>query len=177
MKVCNMISLSRLVFLVAHIAIASGLSAGLNVAIVIFNYFLDGLDGFVSRRFGSTQYGEFMDISIDRTVTLGYFAYHALHYRVSFYFFLLILIRDILVDYSSYFQMIDKKTKERHKISGDPHYWVYSSRISKLVNGLLQMAIAGWGFVSKVPLSPQLLFLLVSYIRAVPALNKTARLL
>jgi phosphatidylglycerophosphate synthase len=176
MSVCvrpsNALSLSRILFLFAHILVSGALSPAANAAIVLANYLLDGLDGMLSRRFGSSDYGEFMDISVDRIVTLGYFAYHLSRGRVSVFFFMLVLARDVMVDYVSYFQLIGAGQKERHKTTKGLHYWVYTSRASKLVNWVLQMAIAAWGFAGPVPAALQALFLLNSYVRGAPSLKK-----
>ena len=176
MKSPNIISLSRIVILFGHVAFAKHLPPGINIAIVFFNYLLDVVDGIVSRRYGGTEYGEFMDISVDRIITLGYFSYHLFMQHLHVIFFLLILTRNIKVDYISYFYMIESKKKERHKMTKGLSYWIYTSRASRIINGFLQMTIISWGFVSVVPLWLQILFLLNSYIRALPSINKARSL-
>jgi len=171
-KFSNAISLSRILLLVGHTLTHSFFPTWLNVAIVIFNYLLDAADGRISRKYGGTPYGEFMDISVDRVVTLGYFAFHTLKGRLHLTFFLLILIRNVILDYVSYFNMIKATNQERHKMTSGLHYWVYSSQISKIINGGLQLIISAWGFVSPVPLALELLFLLNSYVRGFPTFKK-----
>ena len=176
MKSGNAISLVRIPLLLIHVLVAGFLSPEVNVAIVIANYVLDMVDGFVSRRRGGTEYGEFMDISVDRIITLGYFAYHLFMQRVHILFFLLILVRNIKVDYISYFYMIEGKKKERHKMTSGIHYWIYTSRASRIVNGFIQILISSWGFVSAVPVWLQVLFIINSYVRALPSINKARSL-
>ena len=155
-----------------HIVISSRLSPLVNILLVILNYLFDCLDGVISRKFGGTSYGEFMDISVDRIITLGYFSFHTFNHTISIFFFLLILLRNIFVDYLSYFELIESGKKERHKLNKDWSYWVYSSRISKLINGGLQMMISAWGFLTNVPIVIQLIFIINSYLRALPSVKK-----
>lgn len=176
MKFSNAISLSRILLLVGHTLIHSFLPIWANVGIVVFNYLLDFVDGKVSRRYGGTPYGEFMDISVDRIVTLGYFAFHTLKGKIHLTFFLLVLIRNIVLDYVSYFSMIKSKKRERHKMTSGLHYWVYSSPLSKLINGGLQLVISAWGFVSPVPVVLEILFLINSYVRGFPTFKKMRKL-
>ena len=176
MKSGNAISLARIPMLFIHVLVAGFLSPFANAAVVVVNYLLDMIDGFVSRRRGGTEYGEFMDISVDRIITLGYFAYHLFMQRLNILFFLLVLARNIKVDYVSYFYMIKRGKKERHKMTTGLHYWIYTSRLSRAVNGVLQATIASWGFFGAVPLWLQVLFLINSYVRALPSINKARRL-
>ena len=175
MKLSNGLSLSRLVFLGSHLYFSQFLSPFVNGILVILNYLLDSIDGPISRKFGGTSYGEFMDISVDRIITLGYYAFHVFNHRLNFFFFLAILFRNIFVDYISYFELIKKHKKERHKLNKGFAYWIYTSKISKIINGTLQMGISAWGFFGIVPWELQILFLITSYTRAMPSAKKLAK--
>lgn len=171
-KAPNAVSLFRIFFTLGHVVFYTAMSPWLNVVLVVFNYLLDGADGIVSRRIGGTDYGEFMDISVDRVVTLSYFVLHVAQGNFMLVIFLLVLTRNMMVDYVTYFSLIDGKKKERHKMTSGLHYWVYSSKASKIINGGLQMAISCWGFIGPIPLWLQIVFLLNSYIRGGPSFKK-----
>jgi|GEM_PF-4297634 len=174
MKASNLVSLSRLAFLFFHLLVASRLSPWVNVALVIVNYVADVFDGIVARRRGGTSYGEFMDISVDRVITLGYFAYHLYFQRLNLAFFVLVFARNFMVDYVAHFNLILKGGKQKHTLTQGVAKWLYSSKPSKLINGGLQATLTAWGFLGQVPLVLQLVFLVTSYLRALPDIRKLA---
>ncbi|MBR9681682.1 MAG: CDP-alcohol phosphatidyltransferase family protein [Candidatus Altiarchaeota archaeon] len=177
MKISNGISLTRIILLLLHVLVAGMLPTYVNLIIVVIIYMMDYLDGVAARRMGTSEYGEFMDISVDRVVNMGYFAFHAVNQRVTLMFFLLVLIRNTLMDYLAHFGMIKKGVKEKHKTTTGIFYWIYSSKVSKMVNGGVQMLIAAWGFVGVVPLWLQIFFLTLSFTRAIPDVVKGRKMI
>ncbi len=168
MKLANLISISRIFFMLLNLAISSFISPFFNSLFVFFVYSLDLFDGIVARRRGSVPFGEFVDIMIDRVITLSYFAFHLHRGMLPFWFFFFVLVRDLIVDYVFYFRLISGGGLERHRSTRGMFYTVYTSRASRALNGFLQVLIAAWGFFCPVPLWVLILFLANSYIRAFP---------
>lgn len=169
MKLANAVSFSRLFVLAGHLALASRLSPQVNMVLALFNLFLDKVDGRVACRFGSTPYGGFMDLSMDRVVDLGYYSYLALAGRLAPWFLLGFLARHIIYDYAMHFQLIEAKATNQDQIIRGVHRWVYSSQLSRVVNSVFKLSVIGGGFLFPIPVWLQGAFLAWTLVRALPA--------
>ncbi|MBR9681393.1 MAG: hypothetical protein GOV00_01185 [Candidatus Altiarchaeota archaeon] len=177
MKFANTASTFRLLILAVHLSLASQLSLTANLTIAFVNYLIDLLDGPIARKFGSTSYGGFLDLSIDRIVDISYLAYFLTLDRISLGFFVLLTARHIFYDFAMHFEMVLKTKQQQKDIMSKVHKLIYTSGASRILNAFAKASIVFFGFVSGVPVWLQVFFLGWTYVRAMPAIIRVFKLL
>lgn len=151
----NLITLSRVVLLIAVVVIAYHGSAVwqlINVALLIAVFVTDGLDGFVARARGETsQFGAMFDIAGDRIVelTLWIVAANLTYYSagqalVAIWVPIVFVVRGVIVDTIRASQIRGRKTQPFDVLQSALGRWLVKSKFMRVLYAVLKAHAFCW---------------------------------